>query len=427
MQSQPSPAFAAEEVFYQAVALHEQGRLEEAEQLYRAILRGDEDHLGALHNLGMLCFQRSDYDGAVAFTREVVQQRPDMATAYCTLGIALRRLGRLAEAEACCREALRLTPTYAEAHNTLGDTLAALGRFTEAEACCREALRLTPTYAEAHNNLGAVLLSLGRPHEAEICCREAMRLKPGNPTALHNLFISLHLQQGIGEVAALLGRSMTLKSDFLPALIFLLAYFVSGNIRLAAGIVIAAGLAQLGGTKFSGRRIEPMRWMRFALVLVLGGATILTQDPRFVMVQSSVVHFAVAALMLRRDGMVRSIAPIALQKVPESVTVAAGYAWAALIAALGLINLTIALYFDLATWAWFISVAAIGAKPLRYALFRTIVRRRLAQFQRSTLGNPNNGEIDELSLKPYPSASGSPKCCSGEGGSLIEHIRNTPP
>jgi hypothetical protein len=29
--------------------------------------------------------------------------------------------------------------------------------------------------------------------------------------------------------------------------------------------------------------------------------------------------------------------------------------------------------------------------------------------------------------KPYPCASGSPKCCSGEGGSLIEHIRNTPP
>jgi hypothetical protein len=28
--------------------------------------------------------------------------------------------------------------------------------------------------------------------------------------------------------------------------------------------------------------------------------------------------------------------------------------------------------------------------------------------------------------KPYPSASGSPKCCSGEGGLLIEHIRNTP-
>jgi hypothetical protein len=32
-----------------------------------------------------------------------------------------------------------------------------------------------------------------------------------------------------------------------------------------------------------------------------------------------------------------------------------------------------------------------------------------------------------FSYKPYPCASGSPKCCSGEGGSLIEHIRNTPP
>ena len=28
--------------------------------------------------------------------------------------------------------------------------------------------------------------------------------------------------------------------------------------------------------------------------------------------------------------------------------------------------------------------------------------------------------------KPYPSASGSPKCCSREGGFLVEHIRNTP-
>jgi len=33
---------------------------------------------------------------------------------------------------------------------------------------------------------------------------------------------------------------------------------------------------------------------------------------------------------------------------------------------------------------------------------------------------------EAIHYKPSPSASGSPKCCSGEGGSLIEHIRNTP-
>jgi hypothetical protein len=51
-------------------------------------------------------------------------------------------------------------------------------------------------------------------------------------------------------------------------------------------------------------------------------------------------------------------------------------------AALGIISLVIALYFDLATWAWFVSAGAVGAKiaavALQYAVFRTIVRHRLA-------------------------------------------------
>ena len=59
--------------------------------------------------------------------------------------------------------------------------------------------------------------------------------------------------------------------------------------------------------------------------------------------------------------------------------VAAGCSWAAP----GLANLVIALYFDIATRAWFVVVGAIGAKvavvALRYAIFQTIVCRRLAQ------------------------------------------------
>ena len=217
--NQPNAAVAAEEIFQQAAALHEQGTLDQAEQLYRAILWRDEDHLGALYNLGILRFQRGDYDGAVAFTREVVRQRPDLTTAYNTLAVALKHLGHLVEAESCCREALRLAPAYAEAHNTLGDTLIALGRFAEAEACCREALRLTPEYAEAHNNLGTVLLALGRSQEAESCCRQVLCLRPGNVLALGNLGIALLFQGKLSQAAACFGRAVALKSDDAAALI----------------------------------------------------------------------------------------------------------------------------------------------------------------------------------------------------------------
>jgi intracellular septation protein A len=174
-----------------------------------------------------------------------------------------------------------------------------------------------------------------------------------------------------------------LLDDLLSAILFLIVYAASGSVRTAAGVAVAAGLAQCGWLYFSGRRIEPMQWSSLAVVTVLGGATILTQNPLIVMVKPSFVQFAVAAAMLRRGWMVGYITPIARKTVSETTMVAAGYAWAILMAALGLANLVIAGYCDVATWAWFITVGAVGAKlaalAIQYAVFRTIVRRRPAQ------------------------------------------------
>jgi len=60
--------------------------------------------------------------------------------------------------------------------------------------------------------------------------------------------------------------------------------------------------------------------------------------------------------------MIAYITPIARQNVPEAIMVAAGYAWAVLMAALGLTNAVIALDFELTTWAWFILLDPVGAK-----------------------------------------------------------------
>ena len=102
-----------------------------------------------------------------------------------------------------------------------------------------------------------------------------------------------------------------LLSDFLSALLFLATYLLSGNITVAAAIAIAVGLVQLRVLRFRGRPIEPMQWMSLGLVVVLSGATILTQSPRFVMLKPSIVHFAIAAVMLRRGWMLRYLPEIA--------------------------------------------------------------------------------------------------------------------
>jgi intracellular septation protein len=174
-----------------------------------------------------------------------------------------------------------------------------------------------------------------------------------------------------------------LLGDLLSAILFLLVYGLSGNLFAAAAIAVAAGMAQLARIWLTRRRVEPMQWMSLGLVVVLGGATMLTQSPRFLMVKPTIVHLAVATVMLRRGWMVRYLPEIVRQNVPESTIVAAGYAWAALLAALGLTNLIIALRFDFVTWAWFVSVGSVGAKlaafALQYGIFRVIMRQRIVQ------------------------------------------------
>jgi len=91
-----------------------------------------------------------------------------------------------------------------------------------------------------------------------------------------------------------------------------------------------------------------MQWMSLGLVVVLGGATVLTQSPP---VHDGKADLAVAVAMLWRGWMIRYLPEIVLQNVPVPAIVAAGYAWAALLAALGLTNLIITLHFDFVTWA----------------------------------------------------------------------------
>ena len=174
-----------------------------------------------------------------------------------------------------------------------------------------------------------------------------------------------------------------LLGDFLSAILFLVVYAVSGSPFAAAAVAVTAGLAQLARLRLARRRIESMQWISLGLVVVLGGVTMLTQNPRFMMIKPTIVHFAVATVMLRRGWMLRYLPEVVLRNVPEPTIVAAGYAWAGLLAALGLANLFIALRFDFATWAWFVSVGAGGAKlatfALQYGVFRAILRHRIAQ------------------------------------------------
>jgi intracellular septation protein A len=171
-----------------------------------------------------------------------------------------------------------------------------------------------------------------------------------------------------------------LGQDFFSTILFLVLYLITGNVMLATCVAIAGAVAQFIRARIKGERLDLMTYASLALVVVLGGATLLTNDPRFVLAKPSIGHFAIGAIMLRRGWMLRYMPPIVSETIPEYVTVA-GYAWAALMFALGVGTIGVALSGDMKLWTFYVTVVLIGAKiaafAIQYVSFRVLVARRL--------------------------------------------------
>ena len=171
-----------------------------------------------------------------------------------------------------------------------------------------------------------------------------------------------------------------LGTDFFSTIVFLALYLISGDVVLATGIAIAGAVAQVVYSRVRGQPVGYMSYASLALVILLGSATLLTHDPRFVLAKPSIAHFAIGAIMLKRDWMLRYMPPLVAETIPEYVTMA-GYAWAALMFALGAGTIAVALTGDLKLWAIYVSVVAVGAKlaafAVQYVAFRLLVTSRI--------------------------------------------------
>ncbi len=161
----PRPAVSADPAAT-AIALHQAGRLAEAENLYRAALKRVPNHFAALHGLGTLRIQQQRPDEAVPLLRKAINSNPNSADALGHLGDAYLMLNRAEDAIPRHQRALALRPDRADLHVSLVIAFALLRRFEEAVVHGEKAVALAPGNARAHNNLALALKELGRYAEA---------------------------------------------------------------------------------------------------------------------------------------------------------------------------------------------------------------------------------------------------------------------
>jgi len=238
----------AKRLFLDALALHEQGKLEQAERLYtqslalapgrpsvmtnlaaaylelekyaearplcEALVTRDPGDAVALLNLGHCRLKQKAAAAALVAFEKALGIRPDFAEAHNNRGNALLDLDRLEEGLASYEHALAIQPDYAEALYNRGNALLRLGRFAEALASYDAALALRPGYAQACYDRGNALMGLGRLEDALASYDRALTIEPRHAQALNNRAAALLELNRIEEVIATYRELLAAAPDY---------------------------------------------------------------------------------------------------------------------------------------------------------------------------------------------------------------------
>ena len=247
-----------------AIALQYEGKLDQAAELYRLILRQEHGHFDALNNLGAIRAQKGFAAEAEKLFRRALRQRPQSPETHYNLALALGALNRPGDSAAHMeraaalgfaaavkarddanpgasvmrdfnaalayqqqgnsREAERLylavlarDPLNFEASNNLGVLYVKEDRYGEAATVLARAVEQRPSSAEAHHSLAMALRMLNCYEEATVHARRAIAIRPDYAEAHTNLGFALFGLRRLDEALTSIERAIALKPDFAPA------------------------------------------------------------------------------------------------------------------------------------------------------------------------------------------------------------------
>lgn len=242
------------QLLQQAIAAHNKKNFQEAEKLYRAVLRTYPKNPDANHNLGLLALavnqpvlalpllktaldanrnverywigyinglsKIKQFEKAKKFIRQgkkqgIILER--VHEAYNSLGIALKADGKLKEAEEIFRKAISLAPSSYLLHVNLGNTLQELNRIDDAVENFRKAILLKPDFAETYFNLANTLQLAEQYVEAVVVYKQAIDLNPKHVVAFNNLGLALSKLGSLKEAETQYKNALKLMPNYYEA------------------------------------------------------------------------------------------------------------------------------------------------------------------------------------------------------------------
>ena len=170
-----------------AALLIDQGRLVEAEVIYRKLISLDTANYLTYSSLAVICAMSDRFGESVSLLKRALELNPNDPSSHNCLGNALQEQGALKEAIASYQIALQLDSAYIEARHNLANALQKYGDLDASIVCYQQVLDACPDNIDCCLNLGNALSEKGDLELAVVWYEKAIYLSPEHALAYCNL------------------------------------------------------------------------------------------------------------------------------------------------------------------------------------------------------------------------------------------------
>jgi protein O-GlcNAc transferase len=204
--------------FQQALQLQQNGRLKDAESIYKNLLQTSPSHVGAKTMLGMIYVQTErDIDGIRLLKSSLIKD-PKQFWAHNALGAGLLNTKQYQEATFSFNKALILKPDYTDAYFNLGKTQRALRKYEDAIISYSKCIDLDKNYASAYNNSGTIYLEDLKEYEKSVTkFQQFVILEPNSFLGHYNLGTALKELKRYAEALQSLDLALQLNPAYTEA------------------------------------------------------------------------------------------------------------------------------------------------------------------------------------------------------------------
>lgn len=158
-------------------------------------------------------------------------------------------------------------------------------------------------------------------------------------------------------------------SDLLAVVLFFATYMLTKNMIAATAVAVVVGVAQAAYLYWKHKKLDTMQWVSLLLIVVLGGATILLKDDRFIMWKPTVLFWFGALLLggshlIGKNGLKATMGKTVT--LPQAVWNRLTAAWVLFLVFMGCANLFVFQTFSKDFW---VSYKLFGATALMFVFF----------------------------------------------------------